>query len=160
MRKLAALSVCIFLVCCVSFSSSAMASDEEDVLKVMTNWFKAQSTNDFELMSSLWWHSPKTSQFSPWKSGALLTEGWDVIAEGMKAFYEQPKGTWSASMRYPQVMMLGDNAAIITSYNVATGNPPAVKEQTTYLVRGTFVVQKIGGKWLIVYEHSSMVPEE
>jgi ketosteroid isomerase-like protein len=56
--------------------------------------------------------------------------------------------------------MLGDDVAIITSYNVATGNPPAVKEQTTYLVRGTFVVQKIGGKWLIVYEHSSMMPEE
>ena len=56
-------------------------------------------------------------------------------------------------------MMLSDNVAIITSYNVCTVNPPAVKEQATYLVRGTFVVQKIGGKWLIVHEHSSLVPE-
>jgi len=62
-------------------------------------------------------------------------------------------------MRYPQVMMLSDNVAIITSYNVATEKPTAAKEQTTYLIRGTFVVQKIGGKWLIVYEHSSLVPE-
>jgi len=135
------------------------ATAEDEVLQAITNWFKAQNTNDYKLMSSLWWHSPKTSQFSPWRSGAFLTESWDVIAEGIKSFYKQPIGAWSGSTRYPQIMMLSDNVAIITSYNVATENPTAAKEQTTYLIRGTFVVQKIGGKWLIVYEHSSLVSE-
>jgi uncharacterized protein (TIGR02246 family) len=149
------------LVFCLSVAPSAMAASAEDeVLQVMTNWFKAQNTNDYELMSSLWWHSPKTSQFSPWKSGAFLTEGWDVLAEDFKSFYKVPIGTYTHSVRHPKVMMLGDNVAITTGYNVGTVNPPAVKEQTTALVRGTFVVQKIGGKWLIVYEHSSMIPEK
>ena len=161
MKRHTILLFSLVLVLCLSAAPSAMAASAEDeVLQVMTNWLKAQNTYDYELMSSLWWHSPKTSQFSPWKSGALLTEGWDIIAEGFKSDYKQPIGTAAGSMRYPKVMMLGDNVAIITSYNVATVNPPAVKEQATYLVRGTFVVQNIGGKWLIVYEHSSMLPEE
>jgi uncharacterized protein (TIGR02246 family) len=160
MKRHITLLFSLLLVLCLSVAPSAMAASAEDeVLQVMTNWFKAQNTCDYELMSSLWWHSPKTSQFNPWKGGTFLIEGWDVIAEGFKSSYKQPVGTSTGSMRYPQVMMLGDNAAIITSYNVATENPPAVKEQITYLVRGTFVVQKIGGKWLIVYEHSSLVPE-
>jgi len=135
------------------------ASAEDEVLQVMKNWFKAANTNDNELGSSLWWNSPKTSQFHPWKSGTFLIEGWDVIVGGEVSGSENPIGTNVNSMRHPKVMMLSDNVAIITSYNVCTVNRPAVKEQATYLVRGTFVVQKIGGKWLIVHEHSSLVPE-
>ena len=150
----------LLVLCLLAASSTKAASAEDEVLQVMTNWFKAFNTNDYELMSSLWWHSTKTSGFSPWKSGAFLIEGWDVMAEDWKSTFKNPIGTWSNSMHYPQVMMLGDNVAIITSYNVGTVNPPAVKEQIAYIVRGTFVVQKIGGKWLIVYEHSSMLPEE
>jgi uncharacterized protein (TIGR02246 family) len=151
----------LLLVLCLSVAPSAMAASAEDeVLQVMTNWVKAFNTNDYELMSSLWWHSPKTSHFGPFKSGALLTEGWDVKAEGWKSIFKQPIGTYANSLHHPQVMMLGDNVAIITGYNVAITNPPAVKEQTTALVRMTFVAQKIGGKWLLVHEHSSVGPEE
>jgi hypothetical protein len=89
-----------------------------------------------------------------------LEEGWDVLAEDMKSYFKMPIGIYANSMRHPQVMMLGDNVAIISVYNASTVNPPMVKEQATYLVRGTCVVQKIGGKWLIVYEHSSMIPGE
>jgi uncharacterized protein (TIGR02246 family) len=161
MKRHTILLFSLLLVLCLSVAPSAMAaSAEEEVLQVMTNWFKAFNTNDFELMSSLWWHSPKLLRFGPDKSGAFLEEGWDVIAEGYKSYFKLPIGTWSESVRHPKVMMLADNVAIISVYNVETVNPPAVKEQTTYLVRGTFVVQKIGGKWLIVYEHSSLVPEE
>jgi uncharacterized protein (TIGR02246 family) len=161
MKRHITLLFSLLLVLCLSVAPSAMAASAEDeVLQVMTNWFKAFNTNDFELMSSLWWHSPKTSQFSPGISGAFLAEGWDAIAEGEKSTSEQPVGSYQNSMRHPKVVMIGDNVAIITSYNVAITNPPAVKEQTVALVRGTFVVQKIGGKWLIVHEHSSVVPED
>ena len=161
MKRHTALLFSLVLVLALSVAPSVMAaSAEEEVLQVMTNWFKAFNTNDFELMSSLWWHSPKTSSFGPSKSGAFLGEGWDGMAENLKSTYKQPVGSYQNSMHHPQVMMLGDNAAIITSYNIAITNPPAVKEQTVALVRGTFVVQKVGGKWLIVHEHSSVVPVE
>jgi hypothetical protein len=161
MKNHTTLPFSLLLVLCLSVAPSAVAASAEDeVLQVMTNWFKAFNTNDYELMSSLWWHSPKTSSFSPWKSGAFLAEGWDRMAEDWKSTFKLPIGTFVNSLRHPQVMMLGDNAAIISGYNVATWNPPVVKEQASFLVRGTFVVQKIGGKWLIVHEHSSMVPEK
>ena len=161
MKRYTTLLLSLVLVLCLSVAPSAMAASAEDeVLQVMTNWFKAFNTNDYELMSSLWWHSPKALRFGPGKSVAFLEEGWDVTAEYWKSSFKQPIGSYQNSMRHPQVMMLGDNVAIISLYNVSITNPPAVKEQTTALVRGTFVVQKIGGKWLIVYEHSSIFPEE
>jgi uncharacterized protein (TIGR02246 family) len=161
MKRHTTLLFSLLLVLCISVAPSVMAASAEDeALQVAINWFKAFNTNDYELMSSLWWHSPKTSRFGPAKSGAFLGEGWDVIAENWKSMFKQPIGTYANSGHHPQVMMLGDNVAIISGYNIATTNPPAVKEQTTTLVRGTFVVQKIDGKWLIVYEHSSMVPVE
>jgi len=160
-KSILGLMVCIALVFSLSFAQPAnAASAEEEVLQVVTNWYKAQNTNDYDLMSSLWWHSPEATSFNPWKSGTFLCEGWDIISEGVKSGYNQPIGTYTHSMRHPQIMMLGDNVAIITSYNVHTVNPPAIKEATTYLVRGTFVVKKIGGNWLIVHEHSSMIPKE
>jgi uncharacterized protein (TIGR02246 family) len=157
MKRHTVLLFSLLLVFCLSLAPSAMAaSAEEEVLQVMTNWFKAFNTGDFALMSSLWWHSPKTSQFAP--ANPFLNQGWDVIAEGEESTSKQPAGTYVNSMHHPQVTMLGDNVAIITSYNTAITNPPAVKEQTIEQVRGTFVVQKIGGKWLIVHEHSSLLP--
>jgi len=54
------------LVFCLSVALSAKAaSDEEEVLQVMTDWFKAFNTNDYDLMSSLHWHSPEISYFGP-----------------------------------------------------------------------------------------------
>jgi uncharacterized protein (TIGR02246 family) len=161
MKRLITLLFSLLLVLALSVAPSVMAASAEDeVLQVMTNWFKAFNTNDYELMSSLWWHSPKTLRFGPSKSGTFLDEGWDVVAESWRSMFKQPIGSYANSMRHPHVMMLGDNVAIISAFNVSITNPPAVKEQTTELVRGTFVVQRIGGKWLIVYEHSSLIPEE
>jgi uncharacterized protein (TIGR02246 family) len=150
----------VLVLCLSAVPSATAASAEDEALQVMTNWFKAFNTNDYELMSSLWWRSPKTLRFGPGKSGTFLDEGWDVVAESWRSMFKQPPGSYANSMRHPQIMMLGDNVAIISLYNISITNPPAVKEQTTELVRGTFVVQKIGGKWLIVYEHSSLIPEE
>ena len=54
------------LAFCLSATSSAIAaSAEEEVLQVIINQDKAMNTSDIELLSSLWWHSPKTSFFGP-----------------------------------------------------------------------------------------------
>lgn len=50
--------------------------------------------------------------------------------------------------------------AIVTHYNTSIYTDPTTKEQSVSQVRGTFVIQKINGKWLIVHEHSSMLPTE
>ena len=164
MKRHTVLLFSLVLVFCLSVAPSVMAASAEDeVLQVASNFAKAFSTSDFELMSSLHWHSPKLIKFTPSKSGAFLLQGWDAVAEDWKqgtfnAAY--PKGTFGMSNHNPQVTMLGDNIAVITLYQITISNPPASKEQTVEQHRQTLVVQKIDGKWLIVHEHVSMLPTQ
>ena len=160
MRKLTVLSVCVVLVLGLSFASSAMASDEEDVLQVVTNWGIAMNTADVELMSSTYWHSPKTTNFSPNKAGAFLIQGWDALEKWWGGLLGMPQGTFVITQSNVQVTMVTNDVAVVTCYQALIVNPPADKEQSTNLVRNTRVVQKIGGKWLIVHEHASMLPTE
>ncbi|MCG6537001.1 MAG: nuclear transport factor 2 family protein, partial [Syntrophales bacterium LBB04] len=140
--------------------SANAASAEDEVLQVVTNFAKAATTNDTELMSSLWWNSPKTSTFGPPKGMAFLYQGYETIMMWMKDLNKYPVGTNVRTIHDPQVTMLGDNVAVITAYSIFIQNPPIVKEQTTSQERMTFVVQKIGGKCLIVHGHGSAFPTE
>lgn len=158
-KTFAGLLMCIALVFSLSFAQPAnAASAEEGVLQVMNNWIKAFNTNDTKLMASLHWISPSLSKFGPDKGSAFLTQG-ESVADWESTF-ELPVGTFMNSSHNTQVTMLSDNIAIIAMYNNQTYTDPTTKEQTVGLYRGTFVVQKIGGKWLIVHEHSSVLPTE
>jgi uncharacterized protein (TIGR02246 family) len=142
---------------CVTPSTNA-ATAEDEVLQVMTNWFNAYNTNNADLMASLYWNSPKFTAFCPDPSSAFLIQGWELNAAGWKPIAKAPIGTYVNTPSHIQVTMLTDNVAIITGYNTETDTNPTTKVQSTYHIRGTFVVQKIGGKWLIVHEHSSVFP--
>jgi hypothetical protein len=158
-KTLVGLLSCMAFVLCLYVTPSAnAASAEEEVMQVMNNWIKAFNTNDTELMSSLHWISPSLSKFGPGKGAAFLTQG-ESIAD-WKSTFALPVGTFMNSLHNPQVTMLSDNIAIITMYNNQTYTDQTTKVQTVGLYRGTFVVQKIGGKWLIVHEHSSALPIE
>lgn len=160
MKKFTVLSVCIVLVFGLSFATSAMASDEEDILQVVENWSTAMNTADIELMSSTYWHSSKTTDFAPNKAGAFLVQGWDALGKMWKGYLGMPKGTFTNTHSNIQVTMLTNDVAVVTCYQTLIVNPPAAKEQTTNLMRNTRVVQKIGGKWLIVHDHASVLPTE
>jgi hypothetical protein len=153
------LILCISLAFCLYVAPAASAASAEDeVLQVMSDWFKAFNTNNTDLMTSLYWNSPKTTAFGPGVDSALLGQGWELNTEGWKSGFKAPIGTYVNSPSHIQATMLSDNIAIITGYNTQTYTDPTTKTQNIYHVRGTFVVQKIGGKWLIVHEHSSMLP--
>jgi uncharacterized protein (TIGR02246 family) len=145
--------------CLYTVPSASAASAEEEVLQVMTNWYKAYNTMDLKLMSSLYWHSPKYSNFGP-LSNPFLTQGWEITAKTWEETFTLPAGTFVLTSHNTQVTMLGDNVAIFTGYTNATVNPPVVKEQSSYQVRETNVLQKIDGKWLIVHSHASFFPAE
>lgn len=152
----------ILAFCLYVIPSVNAASAEEEVLQVMTNFHKAFSTGDVELMSSLHSHSQKITKFTPSKGGAFLTQGWQAVEAGWKDTLrpEYPSGTYNNSLSNPQVTMLGDDAAVITGYFIMTINPPAATEQSINQIRQTLVVQKVDGKWLIVHEHASLFPTE
>lgn len=158
MKKLAVLSIFTVFVFSVSFTTSAMASDEEDVLQVVENWTEAYNASDMDSMSSL--YSPDISIYTPPKSGAFLSRGWESLEKDLEPMFAMPEGTYSVSCYNTQAAMLDDSHAVITGYMIFTFNPPAVVEQTVALCRRTLVVQKIDGKWRIVHEHASSLPTE
>lgn len=136
------------------------ASDEEAVLMVAKNWAQAFNTSDFELMSSLFSDSPEATRFGPGKSGGFLMQGGKSIIKVWESTLASTKETIAISLHHPQVTMVGSNVAILNAYATATFTDPTTKEQSISQVRGTFIVQKIKGKWLIIHEHSSNLPVE
>ena len=146
----------LLLVLCLSAAPSAMAASAEDeVLQVATNFVKAWNTLDFELLSSLYLHSSKTTEFGPANYNPFLYQSWEVLEKEWNAIFKLPKGTDAISYHNPQVTMLGDNVAIITLYHNFIYTDPATKKQDIDQQRITHVVQKINGKWLIVHHHAS-----
>ena len=140
--------------------SASAASAEEEVLQVETNFVKAHNTNDYGLMCSLYGKSPKTSSFVPPQDNPFLIQGSEEIENVWKFLSEIPKGTYSITFHHPQVTMLKDDVAVITSYNNVVYTDPSTKAQTVDHIRHTLVVQKIGGKWLIVHDHGSNFSEK
>jgi len=160
MRKLAVLSICVILVFLLAFSSSAIASDEDDMLQVLTNFARAMNNADFDLMSSLHSHSPDVSMYGPPKSMAFLIQGWEAFDSLWKGNLSYPSGTFNLSLHNLQSTMLTKDIGLVTGYSILTVNPPASPEQFSEQERFTYVVQKIGGKWLIVHIHVSVLPTE
>ncbi len=160
-KTLYGLLITVTLVFCLCVAPSAnAASDEEEVLQVATNFAKAFSTSNFDLMSSLHWKSPNMSKFFPGKEGAFLLQGWETIGRDWKTNLEYPPGTYMLSPRNQQATMLGKDVAVATQYLIYIYSDPTTKGQTVSQFRQTLVVQKIGGKWLIAHEHTSVLPIE
>jgi len=140
-----------------------MASDEDDVLQLQANFLKANSTGDYALMSTLYWHSPKTLAFSP-GNPPLLMEGWEQSIEkywkNSSTSSTESTITTTALFLHPKVTFLKDDIAVINGYEYFEETDSKTNEVTTAQVRVTRIVQKIGGKWLIVNEHASLLPEE
>ena len=155
------LLIIVTLVFCLSVAPSAnAASAEEEVLQLISDYFKGWNTNDNELMSSIHWNSPDMSFFGSGQDVAFLTKGWEQTAGLFKSIFENPVGTFSASYHNLQVIMLEDNVAVVTMYAILTTNPPFVAEQQIAQHRITQVVKKIKGKWQIVHVHWSIFPTE
>jgi len=136
-----------------SFINSAVAASvEEDVLQVEIDWCKAFKKVDMELMSSLYWHSPKTSEVTPNES----YEGWDAIKENIKKYFELGEGVFDWTYFDTEVVMLSDNVAVVSGYHNMFEKPPG-GDPYALILRFTHVVQKIGGKWLITLNNETRV---
>jgi uncharacterized protein (TIGR02246 family) len=155
------LLIIVALVFCLSVAPSANASSaEEEVLQLISDYFKGWNTNDNKLMASVHWNSPDMSFFGSGKDVAFLTKGWEETAELFKSLFENPPGTFSVSYYDPTILMIEDNVAVVTMYAIFTNNPPIVAEQQITQERITQVVKKIKDKWQIVHIHWSIFPTE
>jgi hypothetical protein len=151
----------VTLVFCLSVTPSVTAaSAEEEVLQLITNYFKAWNTNDDEMMSSIHWNSPEMSFFGSSKDTSFLTRGWGRTAGLFKSLFEDPVGTYSLSDHDPQVLLIENNVAIVTLYSIWNVINTDTDEQEIDQIRGTMVVKNMKGKWQIVHVHWSTLPTE
>jgi ketosteroid isomerase-like protein len=158
-NKIFAWLFCMALMFCLFVAPSAnAASDEEDALQVATNFTKAFNNSDYALMASLHWQSPNLSKYAPNKDGIFLTQGWSAIEGEWNTLFKDPAGTYMFSNHNQQAVMLGKDVAVTTQYMIATYTDPKTKDQSVSQFRQTLVLQKIGGKWLIIHEHASFLP--
>jgi uncharacterized protein (TIGR02246 family) len=146
------LSLVILLFCLCVNSSARAGSVEEDVFEVEKNWVKAFYNADLELMSSLYWHSPETTEYTPNES----FNGWDAIEANLKKYFELGKGTFDWKYFNTEVVILTDNMAIISGYHDMFEKPPGGNPYSLVL-RFTLVLQKTNGKWLIVHNKETRV---
>jgi hypothetical protein len=150
-----ALVLCLY----VAPAANAASADEEEVMKVVINFNTALNTLDYNLMSSLWWHSPKVSSYEPSTGYPFLYEGWDEIGAYWKAnLAPSDVITNVQTLHQPKVTMLTNDVAVTTTYANNVYTDPKTKEQTIGQLRQSLVVQKINGKWLIVFHHCSGLP--
>lgn len=157
-KSMLGLLMCLVLVFSLSIAQPAnAASAEEEVLQVITNWAKASNTSDFKLFSSVYLHSPKTSQFHPSAGIPFLYKGWEVIEKDWEPTFTTPTGSVDISIHNPDITMLGDDAAVVALYEIVT-ETSTTGEETITQHRVTRVLQKIDGEWLIVHDHASDLP--
>jgi hypothetical protein len=160
-RTFVGLLSCLCLVLClyVAPAANAASADEEEVMKVVTNFNTALNTLDYNLMSSLWWHSPKVSSYEPSTGYPFLYQGWEEIGAFWKGNLAPADIITNVqTLHNPQVTMLTNDVAVTTTYANNVYTDPKTKVQTTDQLRQSLVVQKINGKWLIVFHHCSGLP--
>jgi len=156
--RIAVLAMVVFCLCFSVALPMAAASDEEDVMKVVTDFTKALNTLDYNLLSSIYWHSEKTASFEPTTGYPFLYEGWGAIGEWWKDLETTETVTNFQTLHQPRVTMLTDDVAVTAVYCNNVYTDPETGEQSASLLRQTLVVQKIKGKWLIVHHHCSQFP--
>jgi uncharacterized protein (TIGR02246 family) len=139
----------------VAYAGEALSGPEAEVLEVERNWLTAFNTMDFDLMASVYHHGPETVSYSPNSETPFL--GWDAIVDGLKGYFDAPPGTYSWTMDDEQVTMLSGDVAIIHGTHTVVDRPAGGQEMTGKHLF-TRIVQKIGGRWLIVHEHESHIP--
>lgn len=155
------LLIIFILVFCLSVTPSATAaSAEEEVLQLLSDYFKGWNTNDNKLMASVHWNSPDMSFYGSTKDTSFITRGWERTAELFKSLFEEPVSIYSLSYHDPQVLLLENNVAIVTLYSIWNVNNTDTNEQEIEQIRGTMVVKNMKGKWQIVHIHWSTLPTE
>jgi len=158
-KTIVGLLSCIALAFCLLITPSAnAASAEDEILQIVKNFAKAVTNSDFELMSSLYLHSPNISQFEPVTGYPFLEQGWEEIETWWSSVKTTPKGTNVIYLYQPHVNMLKDDVAVTTVYQTLVSTDQTTKAQSIGQMRQTLVVQKINGKWLIVHGHGSELP--
>lgn len=142
----------LFVVAFCGLSSAAIAGPEEDALSVLENWTNAFAASDVDGIVRL--YAPD-ALFIGTGSKTVVTDTQAIHKYFEKALLTRRPRAAPISSR--EVMVLADNAVLVTGLNESTG----VLDGKSFSSPGrvTFVIAKRGQEWLIVHFHRSAMPK-
>ena len=142
----------LFVVAFCGLSSAAIAGPKEDALSVLENWTNAFAASDVDGIVKL--YAPD-ALFIGTGSKTVVTD-----TQAIHKYFEEALLTRrprAAPISSVEVMVLADNAVLVTGLNESTG----VLDGKPFSSPGrvTFVIAKRGQEWLIVHFHRSAMPK-
>ncbi|HEX2335266.1 MAG TPA: nuclear transport factor 2 family protein, partial [Hyphomicrobiaceae bacterium] len=132
------------IVCCVGLASPGIAGPQEEALSVLQKWTGAFAASDVDAIVKLY---ASDALFMGTGSKTVVTE-----TQAIRKYFEEALLTRrprAAPMNSQEVMVLSDNAVLVTGLNDSTG----VQDGKSFSNPGrvTFVIAKRGPDWLIVH---------
>lgn len=143
MKKLVLTSLVLLL------STMALAAQSKNdpavIRKVMDDQAAAWNRGDLEAFMIGYWKSDKLK----FVSGDRITYGWQPTLDNYKKTYGSPEKMGKLTFSDLEIEVLSKDAAFVT------GSWHLKREKDEPKGKFTLLWRKIGGKWLIVADHSS-----
>lgn len=123
--------------------------DNEQIEAVLAEQMKHWNAGDLDRFMDYYWKSDDLT----FSAGGKTTRGWQATLDRYRERYPSTKEMGTLSFEKLEIFPLGESAALVLGeWKLARDADP---------VGGNFslVVRKIDGRWLIVHDHTSVLPK-
>ena len=120
------------------------ATEEKAIREVLTSQERAWNEGDIEKFMEGYWQSDSL-QFV----GATITRGWQATLDRYKASYPDRLAMGTLQFEFYSFEFVAPETCLVT------GRYTLVREQDKPTGLFTLLIRKIGGKWVIAYDHTS-----
>lgn len=135
----------IFLTIAFATIAAQSSKDAAAIRKVMVDQAAAWNRGDLEAFMVGYWKSDKLK----FVSGDRITYGWQPTLDNYKKTYGTPEKMGKLTFSDLEIEVLSRDAAFVT------GSWHLKRDKDEPKGKFTLLWRKIGGKWLIVADHSS-----
>lgn len=130
-------------------NTNAQSNDWKTIKKLLQTQVEQWNAGNIDGFMQTYWNSPDFT----FSGGGTTTREWQATLDRYKSRYPDRETMGKLGFDNLEHKSLGDTAALVLGtwhLKTAEGNP-----------HGNFslVLQKIEGKWLIIHDHSSTVPD-
>lgn len=155
MKKVLISALTLFFLCLISLNANAQTASNEEavVLKMWDDVWQAYESGDEAKMWSF--YAENACEIYP--DGSKLC-GVKAIREGYEFFKTMLEGTPSWKISKPEITFFGSDVALLTS-DITTDVKLKGGQQIGGKANFATIIQKVNGKWLIVFDSQTPVQE-
>ena len=118
--------------------------DRQQIIEILTSQDAAWNAGDIDAFMEPYWHSDDLT----FSSGGKVTRGWQATLDGYRSRYPTREAMGRLSFTELEITSLSPDAALVLGrWRLERQNPLAGAF--------TLVMRRIGGRWVIVHDHTS-----